>query len=83
MFQDSFACIHLNDFTNQYPTLIVLFATYKGFQALLSNINTSIPYQSFVCTQLKGFKCTYLMLIILLSIYHLFTHSLIVSSIPT
>ena len=71
--------------------------TQRGFQILLSNIDISIKYQSFVCNQLKGFEFYYgkliilfntnylfqvlLTLAILFSINHFFAHRYMVSSI--
>ena len=48
-------CAQLNGITYCCLTLIVLFATIKQFQALLSNVINSILYYSFVCTQFNGF----------------------------
>ena len=48
---------------------------FKWFQALLSNTNNLIEYQSFVCTQLNSFKYCYVTLIILFNINHLLAHS--------
>ena len=49
--------------------------TVKWFHFLLSNMNNSIYYKSFVCTQLNVFKQCHLTLAIQLSISCLFTLS--------
>ena len=57
--------------------------TVKWFHLFLSNTNNSIHYKSFVCACLKVFKYCNLTQTIQLNISHLFTHSLIISSISS
>ena len=60
---------------HEYLRLIICLDRVEWFRVVLSNINYSVQYSSFICLPWSGYNYYYLTLIILLNLTPLLAHN--------